>query len=186
MSHPVSDLARLLQAIQFSAEKHRHQRRKDHYASPYINHPVAVANLLATVGGVTDIATLMAAILHDTVEDTETAPGDIEAEFGGEVRRLVEEVTDDMRLPKEERKRLQIVHAPMLSPQARLIKLADKIGNVEDIAHFPPKDWSTDRRQHYLDWAEQVVAGCRGVNAALERRFDDALQHTRSVLKGPD
>ena len=174
-----TDIATLLQAARFAAEKHRFQRRKGADASPYINHPIEVADLLANIGGVADLATLVAAVLHDTVEDTETTPAEVEALFGAEVRALVAEVTDDMSLPDAERKRLQIEHAPRLSPRAKEIKIADKISNVLDITHNPPAGWSPKRKREYLEWADQVVAGCRGVNQGLDRWFDEVLRDAR-------
>jgi len=127
-----SDLVTILQALHFAATKHRDQRRKGAEASPYINHPIEVAELLARVGGVTDIVILQAAILHDTLEDTQTTPAELDTIFGPEVRKVVEEITDDKQLPKAERKRLQIVHAPHLSVRAKIVKLADKSasGNI--------------------------------------------------------
>ncbi len=172
----------LLEALHFAATKHRDQRRKDQEASPYINHPIQVARLLASEGGVTDLVTLLAAILHDTVEDTETSPEEIERYFGPEVRRLVAEVTDDKGLPKGDRKRLQIEHAPHLSRQAQQIKIADKAANVKDICASPPANWSLERRQAYLDWADQVVAGCRGCNPALEAFYDGVMTQARATL----
>jgi guanosine-3',5'-bis(diphosphate) 3'-pyrophosphohydrolase len=178
----MSDTARLLMALHFSAEKHRHQRRKDHLASPYINHPIEVATVLATVGGVQDLTTLVAAILHDTIEDTDTTPEELERHFGPEVLGLVVEMTDDKALAKAERKRLQIVHARAASHRAKLIKLGDKICNVRDVTHAPPAGWTAERRREYLDWTEQVVAGCRGANAQLEQRFDMVLAEGRAAL----
>ena len=175
----------LLKAVQFAALKHRDQRRKGKIASPYINHPIAVAHLLAQVGGVRDIVTLVGAVLHDTIEDTETTPDEIEAEFGPDVRELVAEVTDDKSLPKDVRKQLQIDHAPHRSDRAKAIKLGDKICNVLDITSSPPDGWLIERRAQYLDWAERVVAGCRGTNASLERRFDEVLQAGRAALNTP-
>lgn len=172
----------ILQALEFAAIKHRDQRRKDEVASPYINHPIAVANLLVQTGGITDTVTLMGAILHDTIEDTATTAAELETHFGPEVRRVVEEVTDDKQLPKAERKRLQIEHAPHLSTRARQIKLADKISNVRDIIQSPPSTWPLKRRQEYLDWTEQVIAGCRGVNAPLEALYDQTLARGRQAL----
>jgi len=172
----------LLRAVEFAAEKHRDQRRKGVDASPYINHPIGVAAMLANVGGVRDLAILAAAVLHDTIEDTRTSPQELEAAFGREIRILVEEVTDDKSLPKAERKRRQVEHAPELSTSAKLIKLADKIANVRDVTDGPPSDWSVGRRREYLDWAERVVAGCSGVNSALELRFDETLRRAREVV----
>lgn len=178
----MNDSARLLEALRFSADKHRHQRRKDRQASPYINHPIEVAEVLSSIGGISDVVTLVAALLHDTIEDTSTTPEELEARFGHEVRRLVEEMTDDKRLPKAERKRLQIAHARGASHRAKLIKLADKICNVRDVTHSPPTDWTASRRAEYLDWCEAVVAGCRGANAALEQHFDRLVAEGRAVL----
>ena len=175
-------LAALLHALAFAAEKHRSQRRKGEDASPYINHPIAAAELLAR-HGVDDLVTLQAAILHDTVEDTETTPEELERHFGPEVARVVLEVTDDKTLPKEERKRLQVSHAPHLSPRAKLVKLADKVCNVLDVTHEPPTGWPLERRVAYLDWTEEVVAGCRGVNEDLEGFYDRVLGEGRGVLR---
>jgi guanosine-3',5'-bis(diphosphate) 3'-pyrophosphohydrolase len=175
------DLAFLLRAVAFSAHRHRDQRRKGADASPYVNHPIDVASVLANVGGVTDVAVLAAAVLHDTVEDTGTRPEEIEAEFGPEVSRLVEEVTDDRSLPKAERKRRQAEHAPHLSSGAKEIKLGDKICNVADLVRDPPAGWSAERRAEYVEWAERVVAGCRGTNPALERRFDEVAREARAA-----
>jgi guanosine-3',5'-bis(diphosphate) 3'-pyrophosphohydrolase len=179
------DVARLLTAIRFAAGKHRHQRRKDALVTPYINHPIEVAEVLAVVGGITDLVHLQAAILHDTIEDTQTSGIELEELFGKAVRQLVEEVTDDKRLPKSERKRLQIEHTPCLSGQARQLKLADKVCNVRDLGQSVPEEWSLQRCLEYLDWAEQVVAGCRGLNSRLEAFFDQTIANSRRVLQRP-
>jgi (p)ppGpp synthase/HD superfamily hydrolase len=175
-------IAQLLQALSFAADKHRDQRRKGCDACPYINHLIEVADILSRVGSVGDIVTLQAAILHDTIEDTKTTAEELEVRFGPEVRRLVEELTDDKSLPKHERKRLQIEHAPSLSLRARQIKIADKISNVRDVTHFPPAHWPWQRRSDYLDWAEQVVAKLRGSNLPIEDLFETTIQEGRSVL----
>jgi guanosine-3',5'-bis(diphosphate) 3'-pyrophosphohydrolase len=177
------ELARLLRTIHFAADKHREQKRKGVGASPYVNHPIEVAEILASVGEVRDLDLLQAAVLHDTVEDTETTPEEIEHAFGPRVRSIVAEVTDDKSLPKPERKRLQVEHAPHMSPEARQLKIVDKICNIRDVAHDPPKDWEHERRREYLDWTEQVVDGCRGVNEALEREYDAALREARSKVE---
>jgi guanosine-3',5'-bis(diphosphate) 3'-pyrophosphohydrolase len=174
---------RLLMALAFAAEKHRHQRRKDAAASPYINHPIAVANTLAVEGRVTDEAILLAACLHDTVEDTQTTFEEIEETFGTEVSNLVRSVTDDKSLEKAERKQLQIEHAAKSSDKAKQIKIADKICNVRDITNCPPQDWSLKRRTEYLDWSQSVVSGCRGVNLSLEQAFDNAIKQAHKVLR---
>jgi guanosine-3',5'-bis(diphosphate) 3'-pyrophosphohydrolase len=167
----------------FAANKHRDQRRKDAEASPYINHPIAVATVLAAEADVYDEVTLIAAALHDTVEDTQTTFGELEEHFGSEVTGLVRELTDDKSLEKAERKRLQIEHAPNSSIRAKLLKIADKICNVRDITDTPPTDWPLQRRREYLEWSEQVVAGCRGVNAKLDQAFDQAISRAKNVLR---
>ena len=182
---PESDLtpaAALLGALQFAAEKHKHQRRKDPDEVPYINHPIEVAELLSRQGGVSDLPTLQAALLHDTVEDTDTSLEDVAAGFGSEVAQLVAEVSDDKNLEKQRRKELQIEHAPQLSARAKLVKLGDKICNVRDVANDPPQGWSLLRRSDYLDWTEKVVAGLRGTNPALERLYDQTLAEGRETL----
>ena len=166
--------ARLLDAIHFAAQRHRDQRRKDREASPYINHPVALAQLLAVDVGIDDPDVLIAAILHDTVEDTETTLDELRERFGETVAGIVAEVTDDKALPKHRRKALQVEHAPHKSPGAALVKLADKICNLRDIANSPPADWSLQRRREYFDWAKQVIDGLPPVNAPLAALFEQA------------
>jgi guanosine-3',5'-bis(diphosphate) 3'-pyrophosphohydrolase len=164
----------ILKALEFAALKHRDQRRKDALASPYINHPIALANVLTQEGGVSDPVVLAAALLHDTVEDTQTTPSELREYFGERIAGIVEEVTDDKNLPKAERKRLQIEHAAQISREAKLVKLADKICNVRDVANHPPAKWDLVRRREYFEWAKAVVDRMRGTNAELERRFDEA------------
>ena len=172
----------ILAALDFAARQHRQQRRKDAAATPYINHPIALANLLANPGGVDDPLVLVGALLHDTVEDTETSLADLEARFGPEVAALVSEVTDDKSLPKAERKQRQIDHAAHLSERARLVKLADKICNLRDLIDSPPPDWSGDRRRAYLDWSKAVVDGLRGSHPQLEAIFDATYQEGLAAL----
>jgi guanosine-3',5'-bis(diphosphate) 3'-pyrophosphohydrolase len=172
----------LLQAILFAAEKHRDQRRKGANQAPYINHPIAVAEILWRVGGVRDEVTLQAAILHDTIEDTDTTPEELEKSFGVEVRDVVMEATDDKSLPKAERKRLQIEHAPHKTVRARAVKIADKIMNLRDIIHTPPPDWSEARIREYVLWSERVVDGLRGFHPALESAYDEILSDARMSL----
>jgi guanosine-3',5'-bis(diphosphate) 3'-pyrophosphohydrolase len=167
---------KLITAIAFAAQKHRNQRRKDHEASPYINHPIALADVLANEGGVEDERVLIAAVLHDTIEDTDTSEQELIREFGKEIADIVLEVTDDKSLDKAERKRLQVEHAPHVSRRAKLVKLADKICNLRDIAATPPTDWSLERKTEYFEWACAVVDGLRGVHPGLERLFDDAYR----------
>jgi len=167
-------IAKVLAAAQFAAFKHRDQRRKGvkgRKRSPYINHPLAVAGTLAIEGGVDDIDVMVAAILHDTIEDTKTTRAELEREFGPRVAGIVAEVTDEKSQSKGLRKRMQVQHAPHISNGAKLVKLADKICNLRDIVARPP-DWTLATKQEYFDWARKVVDGLRGTHPALELEFD--------------
>jgi guanosine-3',5'-bis(diphosphate) 3'-pyrophosphohydrolase len=175
----MSNLSKLLEAAGFAAKRHRNQKRKGADGEPYINHPLEVANLLANVGKVEDYDVLIAALLHDTIEDTETTKEEITELFGEKVCGMVLEVTDDRSLPKPARKQRQIEHAPHLSPGAKLVKLADKISNITDIINNPPRDWSLERKREYIEWGEKVVKGWRGANAELEKRFDELAEKAR-------
>ena len=175
----------ILDALQFAAHKHRDQRRKDLEASPYINHPIALANVLWAEGRVHDPAVIKAALLHDTIEDTETTPEELRKRFGRKVAAIVGEVTDDKALPKAERKRLQVEHAPHISREAKLVKLADKISNLRDMAASPPKTWPKSRVREYFDWAKRVVDALRGVHPRLERLFDDAYARKPIISSRP-
>jgi guanosine-3',5'-bis(diphosphate) 3'-pyrophosphohydrolase len=167
-----STISIVLQALSFAARKHSNQRRKGSDHAPYINHPISVLDLLWRVGGVRQADVLAAGVLHDTLEDTNTSPQELEAAFGLAVLELVKEVSDDKTLLSTDRKRLQIEHASQLSNGAKLIKLADKISNVRDLHSNPPLFWSRQRRLEYLDWAARVVERLRGINPALEAEFD--------------
>ena len=170
-----NDLGLMIRAAHFAAHKHKDQRRKDADASPYINHPIALANVLANEGGVNDVIVLCAAVLHDTIEDTETTAEELAKAFGPEVTAIVLEVTDDKTLDKDVRKQRQIEHAPHISKEAKLVKLADKICNLRDILASPPADWSPERKQGYFTWSAQVVDGVRGARSGLEAVFDGLL-----------
>jgi guanosine-3',5'-bis(diphosphate) 3'-pyrophosphohydrolase len=164
----------ILKAAQFAADRHRNQRRKDAEASPYINHPISLANVLANEGDICDPIVLCGALLHDTIEDTDTTAAELISQFGEEIANVVLEVTDDKSLDKATRKKLQIEHAKHASDRAKLVKLADKICNLRDIASAPPADWSAERKAEYFDWAKTVIDGVRGVHPVLEALFDAA------------
>lgn len=168
----IVDVAR---AYHFAASKHVDQRRKGLRAAPYINHLTEVAELVAQATQGNDLELIIAAILHDVVEDTPTSLADVPTEFGSRVAGFVQEVTDDKSLSKAERKRLQIEHAAHASPGAKMIKLADKTANLLTIANNPPEDWSATQQQEYVRWAARVVVGCAGVNAYLEQAFQAAV-----------
>lgn len=173
---PALPLALVLKAASFAAHAHRAQRRKDADGDPYINHPLEVARILAEEGGVEDPVTLAAALLHDTVEDTDTTLEDVERAFGPAVRAVVAEVTDDKSLPGPRRKELQVECAPHKSARAKLVKLGDKLHNLRCLERSPPVDWTPERILAYFHWAQRVVAGLRGSNAALEAALDGVFQ----------
>jgi guanosine-3',5'-bis(diphosphate) 3'-pyrophosphohydrolase len=164
----------LLNALSFAARQHRDQRRKNVDTSPYINHPIAVAQILCSEASIDDVEILCAALLHDTIENTKTTPQMLEERFGAAIAEIVSEVTDDKRLSPLERKRRQVEHAPSLSGPTGLIKIADKIANLRDVAHDPPTKWSLKRRREYFGWAQQVADQLRGRHAALEQLFEAA------------
>jgi (p)ppGpp synthase/HD superfamily hydrolase len=173
----IEALAELFKALSFAAYAHRTQTRKGS-GEPYVNHLIEVAQLLADVAEVEDVDVLRAAILHDVVEDTEVTADDVERSFGARVRALVEAVTDDNRLPKAERKRLQIEHMRHAPNDVRLIKLADHCSNVASL----PVAWPVTRQTEYLDWSEKVAAVCAGANAELEREHAGRLKAARAAL----
>ena len=166
----------LLRAMRFAAWKHRDQRRKGQHAEPYINHPLDLAHVLWFEGGVRDEATLVAALLHDTLEDTQTTVQELQGEFGAEIASIVMEVSDEPTLDWRVRKKLQVTRAKTATPRARLVKLADKICNLRDLIASPPANWSTERVRDYFDWARDVVEELRGANPELESRFDQAYR----------
>ena len=170
----------LFKALAFSAEKHSKQKRKDIDKSPYINHPISLANILAK-RWVIDENVLCAAILHDTIEDTKTTADELRKHFGEKITSIVLEVSDDKSLEKEVRKQLQIDHAASLSREAKLVKLADKIANITDIINTPPVNWSKERKQEYFAWAKAVVDNLRGVHQGLEGEFDDLIADPRLI-----
>lgn len=173
----------LARALDFAARAHSDQRRKGKAAEPYINHVAEVALLLAEATDGADPQLVAAGILHDTIEDTGTSFEQLSEVFGQEVAALVQEVTDDKRLPKESRKLLQIERAPYKSARAKLIKIADKISNLRSLTQSPPADWPTERQLAYIEWASDVVAGCRGVNAYLDDLFDDTAKNTLAAIR---
>ncbi len=161
----------ILKATLFAAEKHKDQRRKGESQIPYVNHVIEVAELLERFQH--DTETIIAGLLHDTIEDTATTPEEIEEHFGVEILSVVLEVTDDKSLPKTERKLLQVVNTPKKSDSAKKVKIADKICNLKSIHTAPPENWTLDRQTEYFHWAKQVVDGARGVCPHLEQLFDD-------------
>jgi (p)ppGpp synthase/HD superfamily hydrolase len=171
-SLPSQPIQRILAAAHFAAQRHAGQRRKGRAAEPYINHLIEVAELVAEASEVMDTNLIMAAFLHDTVEDTGVTPEELEERFGADVTSLVMEVTDDKTLPKERRKQLQVENAPRRTVRAQALKLADKISNLRAILDSPPPDWSPQRKHDYFDWAQRVISGLTSPNQKLKAEFD--------------
>lgn len=170
-------------ALTFAAFKHREQQRKCKETVPYINHPLDLVEVLVVEANITDRDVICAAILHDTVEDTDATFYEIGDLFGPDIEAIVREVTDDKTLPKSERKQSQIDRAPHSSSKAKLVKLADKIMNIRDLVHTPPEGWSEQRILEYIAWSEKVVSGLRGTHDRLESLFDQAIQKALQEIK---
>ena len=170
------------EAAELAARRHNGMARKGRGDEPYVNHLAEVANLLAVATEGNDAELVAAGWLHDTLEDTETTREELARKFSERVASLVVECTDDMSLPKAERRRLQVVEAPRKSAGAKLIKIADKISNIGARTHAGPSAEERDDLIDYTDWAEQVVTGCRGGNAWLDRRFEETVRAARNSL----
>ncbi len=179
---PISDITLVLGAAEFAAHKHRNQQRKGSSHRPYIGHCIEVARIIAEVGKVDDANVLAAALLHDTVEDTDTTREELRAEFGPIIDDLVAEVTDDKLLTSQMRKDAQVSHAPHLSAGAKVIKLADKISNVREIGVDPPETWDIERRKQYFAWASRVVAAVGNINPELQGLFASTLKTSTRIL----
>ena len=170
----------VLKATQFAALKHCDQRRKDG-KTPYIIHPISVAMILAEIGSIEDPEILSAALLHDTLEDTDTSAHELDKNFGSRVRIIVEELTDNDMLTFSQSKQMQIDNAPYLSKDATLVRIADKISNVSDVIENPPAEWNQKRCNKYVDWAEAVMNNCQKVNQDLENHFFELLTEYRKL-----
>lgn len=171
-----AEKAEILKAINFAAKKHRNQRRKDLEQTPYINHPIGVSDIICNEGNVTDTDVIIAGILHDTVEDTDTTLDELEEVFGKKVRDIVDECSDDKSLTKEMRKMKQIEKAPLSSKEAKVVKLADKIYNLRDLNRQTQRGWSDDRVNEYFIWSSKVFAGLRGSCPPLENILESLLR----------
>ncbi len=174
-----NNLALVLKAATFAAHKHRDQRRKDAKATPYINHPLALAQALCEEGAVDDPIVLAAALLHDTIEDTETTYDELRGQFGARIADIVIEVTDTKFLGKSVRKRLQLAKAGRASAAAQQVKIADKLCNLRDMLANPPAKWSEKRKQEYFDWAKAVMDQIRRANLQLAEKFDAVYEAGR-------
>ncbi len=178
----LSPIRLVSEAAELAARRHNRMQRKGREDEPYINHLAEVANLLSVATEGADAELVAAGWLHDTIEDTETTHDELAQRFGLRVAALVEEVTDDMSLEKNERRQKQIVDAPKKSAGAKLIKIADKISNIRARILPEPSRQQRDDLADYLAFADKVVAGCRGGNAALDRLFDETAALARSTL----
>ncbi|PJG51968.1 phosphohydrolase [Bradyrhizobium forestalis] len=178
----LSPIRLVSEAAELAARRHNGMARKGRGNEPYVNHLAEVANLLATATEGADAELVAAGWLHDTIEDTDTTREELAQTFPERVASLVVECTDDMSLPKAERRRLQVLEAPKKSPGAKLIKIADKISNTEARIQTDPSAEEREDLADYVEWAAQVVAGCRGGNAWLDEKFDDTVKAARALL----
>ena len=178
-----NQLNAILSAAHFAAEKHANQRRKGKAGEPYINHLLEVAQLISNALPEPDTNLIIAALLHDAVEDAGVTKEDLVHRFGADVANLVAEVTDDKSLPKAERKRLQVENAPKKSARAQAIKLADKISNLRAILSSPPADWDYQRKKEYFAWAKRVVDGLRAPDPILKAEFDKTLSRFDGLVQ---
>ncbi|HEV7820239.1 MAG TPA: HD domain-containing protein [Burkholderiales bacterium] len=172
------DVVQVTRALDYAARKHVSQRRKGEAKEPYINHLAEVAHLLAEATAGNDSNLVIAGLLHDCIEDQGVTYEELVELFGADVAGLVRDVTDDKSLLKAERKRLQVEESPHKSDRAKMLKIADKTSNLRAMAVSPPLGWDEQRKRDYFAWALAVVAGCRGVNAYLEEKFDEAYRHS--------
>lgn len=171
----------IVRAMQFAAEKHKGQFRKGNLNTPYINHPIKVAYVLRTIGGVEDEDIIAAALLHDVVEDTDATHADLENVFNKKVADIVLEVSDEKDKSKDFRKQHQIDNAKNLSIEAKLVRIADKICNIQDVCGEDAPNWSYERKYEYLEWAKEVVDQITGTHEMLEMTFYD--EHRWGRLK---
>jgi len=178
----MTGLVTVLRAADAAARWHVNQRRKGAAQEPYITHLLEVARLVGEATNGADHNLIVAALLHDTIEDQGVTREEIAAQFNDDVAALVVEVTDDKKLPKAERKRLQIKHAPNLTSRAKILKLADKISNLRSLATSPPADWPVQRRADYVIWTSEVVRGLRGASSLLEQEFDRAAADAERTI----
>ncbi|SKA30805.1 HD domain-containing protein [Consotaella salsifontis] len=169
----------VIEALQLACEVHSGQTRKNG-VEPYVNHLAEVAALCARHEPF-DATTVIAALLHDTVEDTGVDEALLKERFGGEVASVVMEVTDPPGLAEDERRRRQVEHTARASWRAKLIKIADKTSNVAEVANQAPEGWSPERVLAYADWGRAVVDVCRGTDAALEAEFDRAWRRAMAA-----
>jgi guanosine-3',5'-bis(diphosphate) 3'-pyrophosphohydrolase len=182
----MGDLAAVMRALDFAAQKHALQRRKGEAGEPYINHPIRVARYLSDVAGITDPAVLQAALLHDTLEDTDTSEAELREHFGDTVTELVLELTDDKSLPRRTRERIQVDEAASRSTDAANIKLADKLANITDIIEHPPADWTRERKLRYLEWSEEVTERLPNTESRLYELYRHRLAEGRERVESAD
>ena len=166
---------KVFQALIFAADKHKNQRRKDLENTPYINHPIEVANFLIK-HGITDSNIIICALLHDTIEDTNTSFEEIKELFGEEIALTVRDCTDNKKLDKITRKKEQIEHAKYIRNNAKLVKLADKYSNISMLAINPPSKWSPEEIIGYTHWGYAVCKNLFGINEKIDKTVSDMFK----------
>uniref|UniRef100_A0A8R1XYA5 Guanosine-3',5'-bis(diphosphate) 3'-pyrophosphohydrolase MESH1 n=1 Tax=Onchocerca volvulus TaxID=6282 RepID=A0A8R1XYA5_ONCVO len=171
----INDISLIIKAVDLAARRHRKQRRKDATQTPYVNHPIGVAYILTNEGQITDTATVIAAILHDTVEDTKTTDEEIRRMFGDEIADIVKECTVVKSIKREIRMKSQLEKASKLSRKAKLVQLADKLYNIRDIERCTPCGWTKQHVAEYISFAKDLLSNIRGTHDYLETALDDII-----------
>jgi hypothetical protein len=179
----IAELPRLTKALLFAADAHRNQRRKGAAQEPYLNHLIEVVDLVVQATDNADMDLVISALLHDVVEDTPTTYEDVATNFGERVAEIVRENSDNMSLPKAERRRARIASMALKSREARIVKMADIISNLRAIAVSPPAGWSTERKLGYLEGCRQVVDAARGTESSIERIFDETAADVERAIR---
>jgi guanosine-3',5'-bis(diphosphate) 3'-pyrophosphohydrolase len=172
-------LPRLLEALDFAAQRHSAQRRKGPDAAPYVNHLIEVAMLVASVAQVDDVEVLIAAVLHDVLEDTPTTAAEVESLFGARVCSLVQALSDDKSLPRRKRREIALAELPDTDGLVKVIKLADLSSNIKLL----PPNWSEERKFEYLEWSERAATICSSECQPLAQLYWERAGATRARLE---
>jgi (p)ppGpp synthase/HD superfamily hydrolase len=165
------------QARDLATERHAHLHMWNAARSPVIIHIAEVARYVDTHGGTEEM--IAAAWLHDIVEDTDITLEYLERQFGSAISSLVDGLTDPPHfaaLPLDQRKQMQADRLRSKSNEIKIIKICDQLSNVLRVTNDPPTDWSETTQFQYVQGARTVVDTCRGLNKALDQKFDEAYK----------
>jgi len=169
------DAEAVLGAAIFATEKHKSQVRSNEKKTPYIIHPIEVADLVMKIGHVYDKDVLITALLHDVMDDTQTTYEQITSLYGTKVSSYLEEMTSKQGLSLKEQKKQQIMQAFRQNPSVAIIKLSDKLSNLKTLATSPPPSWSRDRIDQYFQWAQTVIENLPESNQLLKKAVKNVI-----------